>query len=83
MTTAATRSPGRAHQVVEVAIRPVGDELAMVVRSEGRRGTTRRELRAPEATVRHAAAAVARHYGLDRTAPDRWELPTVARPSAA
>jgi fructose 1,6-bisphosphatase len=83
MTTAATRSTGRAHQVVEVTIARSGDDLNMVVRSTGRRGTTTRELRAPEATVRHAAAAVARHYGLARTGPDRWALPADVRPSAA
>jgi hypothetical protein len=83
MTSAATRPSHRAHQVVEVTIRPAGNEFALTVRSLSRQGTATRELLAPEATVRHAAAAVARHYGLDRTAADHWELPTIARPSAA
>jgi hypothetical protein len=83
MAVTATRSSVRAHQVVEVTIVPTGDELTLVVRSQGRRGTTTRELQAPEATVRHAAAAVARHYGLNRTAADRWERPGTARERTA
>ncbi|MFN7148559.1 MAG: hypothetical protein ACK4V6_03675 [Microthrixaceae bacterium] len=62
----------RARQVVELIVRRGGPEAVLVVRTVGRGGPTTRELRAPEATVTHAARAIARHYGLSPTELDRW-----------
>ncbi len=70
----------RACDVVEVAVeaaeRPDGD-CTLVIRSLGPRGEQVRRMQAPRATVQHAAAAVARHYGLSSDGPSsagqrRW-----------
>lgn len=68
------RSP-RARRVVEVRLKIVGERAMLRVRSTGRRGVHVRELWAPALTASHAAGAVARHYGLVRTAADRWQAP--------
>lgn len=66
----------RARHVVELVVRRDDDEAVLVVRSIGRGGPATRELRAPEPTVDHAARAIARHYGLLPTEPDRWRTAT-------
>ena len=60
----------RACDVVEVAVEedPDGD-CTLVVRSQGPRGEQVRRMQAPRPTVQHAAAAVARHYGLSCDGP--------------
>lgn len=65
-------APTRARQVIELVVRRAGPDTLLVVQSVGREGPTTRELRAPEATVTHAARAIARHYGLSPIEPDRW-----------
>ncbi len=63
----------RACDVVEVAIEDgTGGECTLVVRSVGRRGEHERRMQAPRPTVQHAAAALARHYGLARDDHRRW-----------
>lgn len=63
----------RACDVVEVRIEDgIGVECTLVVRSVGRRGEHERRMQAPRATVQHAAAALARHYGLVRDGQRRW-----------
>lgn len=76
------RSP-RARRVVEVRLKIVDDRAMLRVRSTGRRGVHVRELWAPALTASHAAGAVARHYGLVRTAADRWQAPEELGTSAA
>lgn len=67
--------PPRARRVVEVRLRIVDDRAMLRVRSTGRHGVHVRELWAPVLTASHAAGALARHYGLVRTATDRWQAP--------
>ena len=69
----------RACAVIEVVVEDAGadgdGDSTLLVRSVGPRGEHVRRMRAPRPTVQHAAAAVARHYGLTRDDPRRWLAP--------
>lgn len=78
-----TQGSPRARRVVEVRLKIVDDRAMLRVRSTGRRGVHVRELWAPALTASHAAVAVARHYGLVRTAADRWQSPEELAASAS
>jgi hypothetical protein len=72
----------RARRVVEVRVHVVDGSAVLLVRSIGRRGMHVRELRAPATTAEHAASAVARHYGLVRTAGNCWQAVRDPEPTA-
>ncbi len=67
----------KACEVIEVAVEDTGaaGDSTLLVRSIGPHGEQVRRMRAPRPTVQHAAAAVARHYGLLRDDPRRWLAP--------
>ena len=67
----------RACDVIEVALEDAGNDgdCTLVIRSVGRRGEQVRRILAPRPTAQHAAAAVARHYGLSSDDHRRWLAP--------
>ena len=67
----------KACAVIEVLVEDAGTDgdSTLLVRSVGPRGEQVRRMRAPRPTVQHAAAAVARHYGLTRDDARRWLAP--------
>lgn len=72
-TSASVRRHGRAARVTAVCVRDVagdGSELTVTARRGDDRVT--RTLHAPPATIRHAAVALARHYGLAEDGPGSW-----------
>ena len=70
----------KACAVIEVMVEDTGadGDSTLLVRSVGPRGEQVRRMRAPRPTVQHAAAAVARHYGLARDDHRRWLAPAAA-----
>lgn len=65
----------RAARVTEVSV-TVADEgdAVLTVTARSPRGESTRSVRARTVTIRHAAQALARHYGLPAAGHDHWSI---------